>query len=71
MSWDQDIHPVITVKFKDVYGNRLVYPVCENAQHFASIAGTKTLSTAVLKTVEAMGYDIKIEHDDNLYNLTR
>ena len=53
----------ITIKFKDVYGNRLVYPVCDNAQHFASIAGTKTLSTPVLKTIEAMGYDIQIEQE--------
>ena len=53
----------ITIKFKDVYGNRLVYPVCANAHHFASIAGTKTLSTAVLKTIEAMGYDTKIEQE--------
>ena len=53
----------ITVKFKDVYGNRLIYPVCDNAQHFAFIAGTKTLSTVVLKTIEAMGYDIKIEQE--------
>lgn len=53
----------ITIKFKDVYGNRLVYPVCDNAQHFASIAGTKTLSTFVLKTIETMGYDIQIEQE--------
>ena len=53
----------ITIKFKDVYGNRLVYPVCANARHFANIAGTKTLSTPVLKTIEAMGYDIQIEQE--------
>lgn len=53
----------ITVKFKDVYGNRLVYPVCDNAQHFASIAGTKTLSDAVLKTIISMGYDVKLEQE--------
>ena len=53
----------ITIKLKDVYGNRLVYPVCANAHHFASIAGTKTLSTFVLKTIAAMGYDIQIEQE--------
>jgi hypothetical protein len=51
----------ITIKFKDVYGNRLVYPVCANAHHFASIAGTKTLSTTVLKIVKSLGYDIELE----------
>jgi hypothetical protein len=44
-----------------VYGNRLVYPVCANAQHFADIAGTKTLSTTVLKIVKSLGYDIELE----------
>jgi hypothetical protein len=68
MNYDEEInwpqpHPIIIVKVKDVYGNRLVYPVCDNAQHFASIAGTKTLSTVVLKTIEAMGYDIEIEQE--------
>jgi hypothetical protein len=53
----------ITIKFKDVYGNRLAYPVCANAHHFASIAGTKTLSTVVLTTIETMGYDIQIEQE--------
>lgn len=53
----------ITVKFKDVYGNRLVYPVCANAHHFASIAGTKTLSTAVLKSIKDIGFDIHIEQE--------
>ena len=53
----------ITIKFKDVYGNRLIYPVCDNAHHFAGIAGTKTLSTVVLKTIEAMGYDIQLEQE--------
>jgi len=68
MNYDKEINwpqprPIIIVKVKDVYGNRLVYPVCDNAQHFASIAGTKTLSTVVLKTIEAMGYDIEIEQE--------
>lgn len=54
----------ITIKFKDVYGNRLVYPVCDNAQHFASIAGTKTLSDSVLKTIISMGYDIKLATEE-------
>ena len=54
----------ITIKFKDVYGNRLVYPVCDNAQHFAKIAGTKTLSDSVLKTIISMGYDIKMATEE-------
>ena len=54
----------ITIKFKDVYGSRLVYPACANAQHFATIAGTKTLSDSVLKTIISMGYDIKMATEE-------
>lgn len=53
----------ITIKFKDVYGSRLVYPVCDNAKHFASIAGTKTLSDTTLKTITSMGFDVRIEQE--------
>lgn len=53
----------ITVKLKDVYGNRLVYPVCPCAQYFADIAGTKTLSKFVLKRIADIGFDIHIEQE--------
>jgi hypothetical protein len=53
----------ITVKFKDVYGNRLVYPVCDTAKHFAAIAGTKTLSSPTLAHIKAIGFEIQIEQD--------
>jgi hypothetical protein len=68
MNYDKEINwpqpqPIIIVKFKDVYGNRLVYPVCDNAQHFAAIAGTKTLSSPTLAHIKAIGFDIEIEQE--------
>ena len=63
MKWDQEINPVITVQLRDVYGNRLVYPACAMAHHFAAIAGTKTLSSPVLKHIKAMGFDVEIEQE--------
>lgn len=53
----------ITVQLRDVYGNRLVYPVCDTAKHFAAIAGTKTLSSPVLTHIKAMGFDIEIKQE--------
>jgi hypothetical protein len=53
----------ITVRFKDVYGNRLVYPVCKHAKAFAEIAGTKTLTDHMLKIVKGMGIDIELEQE--------
>jgi hypothetical protein len=48
----------ITVQTRDVYGTEKVYPICDSAMQFASIAGTTTLTERVLKRIEALGYTI-------------
>jgi hypothetical protein len=50
---------VIEVEVKDVYGAVKYYPICEKAQLFADIAGTKTLTVQAIKKIEALGYSIK------------
>jgi hypothetical protein len=50
---------VIEVEVKDVYGAVKYYPICEKAQLFADIAGTKTLTLEVIKKIEALGYSVK------------
>jgi hypothetical protein len=50
---------IIEVEVKDVYGAVKYYPICEKAQLFADIAGTKTLTVEVIKKIEALGYSIK------------
>lgn len=37
----------VQVEIKNQYGANVVHPVCDRAQLFADIAGTKTLSMAV------------------------
>lgn len=51
----------IRVRIKEVYGVQTVYPVCSQAELFARIAGTKTLTPATLRAVEALGYTVEIE----------
>jgi hypothetical protein len=48
----------ITVTIREIYGVKTVYPVCITAKVFASIAGTKTLTLATLKKIEALDYSI-------------
>jgi hypothetical protein len=60
MAWDQTIDPVIEVRVKDVYGNQMIYPVCDAAKVFAAIAGTKTLTQQTLLLIKQLGYDINI-----------
>ena len=51
----------IKVRIKDVYGNQMVYPVCNAALCFAAIAGTKTLTQDTLRLITKLGYDITID----------
>lgn len=51
----------ITVRVKDVYGVRTIYPVCQGAHAFAAIAGTKTLTDNTLRYVKCLGYSIAFE----------
>jgi hypothetical protein len=50
---------VIEVEVRDVYGTVKYYPICERAQLFADIAGTKTLTVQAIKKIEALGFSIK------------
>lgn len=51
----------IKVKIKTVYGNDLIYPVCEHAKNFARLAGTKTLAQRDIAIIKALGFGIAVE----------
>jgi hypothetical protein len=51
----------IIVEIKNVYGVEQVYPVCNKAKLFASIAGTKTLTYKVLADVAVLGYKVTLK----------
>lgn len=54
----------ILVEVRDVYGNRTVYPVCNTARLFASLAGTKTLTGHALTLIERLGYLIEVKQKE-------
>lgn len=51
----------ILVCIRNVYGNELIYPVCEKAKLFAKLAGRKTLGAADIQTIKALGYSVKVQ----------
>lgn len=51
----------ITVKIREVYGNKTIYPVCEKAQLFARLVDQKTLTHRDLCIIERLGYSIEVE----------
>ena len=54
----------ITVRITSVYGQKTVYPVCETAQIFADIAGTKTLKPTTINAIKALGYKIIVSQEE-------
>jgi len=51
----------ITVTIKSIYGSQAIYPACERALVFASIAGTRTLTPQVIKQIKALGYEVRVD----------
>jgi len=49
----------ITVEIRDVYGQTKLYPHCESAKVFASIAGTTTLTEQNIRRIMQLGYKVK------------
>jgi hypothetical protein len=48
----------IVLTIKNVYGNDLIYPICEKAKLFVSLIGKKTFATNDLSVIERLGYKI-------------
>ena len=53
------MHLIIEVEVRDVYGKRTIYPSNEQAKALAKIAGTRTLTPAVLAVaVQDLGAEV-------------
>jgi hypothetical protein len=51
----------ITVKLKSVYGNDLIYPVCDTAVLLASLTGKKTFTPESIETIKELGYTVTVQ----------
>ena len=51
----------LTVRVKNVYGNELIYPVCEQSKLFAQLADTETLTQRAVETIKKLGYTFTVE----------
>jgi hypothetical protein len=54
----------IVVRVKNIYGNKTVYPVCENAQLLARIAGHSTLTSTTVDLIKKLGYVVEVEQTE-------
>ena len=54
----------LIVKKKNVWGNELVYPVCQDAIVFSYIAGTKTFCPITIANIKKLGYKFETEREE-------
>tara|TARA_R110000744_G_scaffold153576_1_gene267992 strand:- start:1843 stop:2055 length:213 start_codon:yes stop_codon:yes gene_type:complete len=52
---------ILTVEYKNVYGNELVYPVNAKAKAIARLAGSKTLTPQAIQIAKELGFIIEEE----------
>ena len=48
------------VEIKEVYGNKTIYPMNEQARLLASIAGTKTLTPLTISKAKELGFQFEV-----------
>jgi|FreactcultureFD7_1027221.scaffolds.fasta_scaffold22685_3 hypothetical protein len=48
----------IFVRIATVYGVTTLYPVCDKAKAFCNIAGTKTITPAMTREINAIGFKV-------------
>ena len=53
----------IKVRIISQFGNQRIFPACEKAELFCSIAGTATLTDAAIKAIKALGYAVTVVQD--------
>ena len=54
----------LIVKKKNVWGNELIYPVCQDAILFSCIAGTKTFCKITIANIKKLGYKFETEKEE-------
>lgn len=50
----------IKVRIKNIYGNDLIYPVCDKAKYFAAIAKKKTFSKDDIQNIKKLGFEVNV-----------
>ena len=53
----------LIVKKQTVYGNELIYPICNQSKILAGISGNKTLLPSVIALIKKLGYTLTTESE--------
>lgn len=50
----------IQVQIKSIYGNEVIYPVCDKAKTLASLVNQKTLTKRDIEHIKALGFTVQV-----------
>lgn len=50
----------IKIAVKNVYGRETLYPACKLSEFFCSLAGTRTITTEMMRLIRAQGFAIEV-----------
>ena len=56
----------IIVRRKTLYGNDVIYPVCDTAKCLTMLGDTKTLTQRQIGIIKALGYKIVLEQQEEV-----
>ena len=56
----------IVVRRKTVYGNEMIYPVCDTANCLAMLSDTKTFTPRQIGIIKALGYKIVLAEQEEV-----
>jgi len=56
----------ITVRRTKVYGNEVIYPVCDTAINLTMLGDTKTITQRQIGIIKALGYKIVLEQQEGV-----
>tara|TARA_R100000750_G_C2284980_1_gene72685 strand:- start:50 stop:253 length:204 start_codon:yes stop_codon:yes gene_type:complete len=54
---------IFKIKFRTVYGNRMIYPVNSIALSVSKLMGKKTFKRSDLDIIQDIGFNVKVEQD--------
>ena len=49
----------IQVQVRNVFGNNLIYPMCDDAKRFTRLTQTKTLHRDDIAVIKSLGYTVE------------
>ena len=61
--YDKTCQKIFKIKFRTVYGNRLIYPVNDTSFAFARLMGKKTFKRNELDIIKGIGFNIQVAPD--------